>query len=311
MSMNNKYLILILIVILVIAGVVFFGGLSQKESNLAQNSTNKLQVTTSFYPLYFFAGQIAGDKAEIKNITPSGSEPHDYEPTSQDIAGIEKSNLLILNGGVETWGDKIKENLKGKNVEVVVAGEGFLNQTLDEDGKRITDPHVWLSPELAKKEVQKITDGFIKVDPGNIIIYQNNQNKLNKELDQLNSEYRNGLSGCQRKDIITSHAAFGYLATSYGLNQVSIAGLSPDEEPSAKQLADIANFAKKENVKYIFFESLVSPKLSETIASEIGAKTLVLDPLEGLSDDNTKAGKNYFTVMRDNLKSLQEALECK
>ena len=122
--------------------------------------------------------------------------------------------------------------------------------------------------------------------------------------------YRQGLSNCAEKNIITSHAAFGYLATTYGLNQVSISGLSPDAEPSPQQLADIVKFAKDSHVKYIFFESLVSPKLSQAIANEVGAQTLVLNPIEGLSDEELAQGKDYFSIMRNNLKNLQTALQC-
>ena len=164
---------------------------------------------------------------------------------------------------------------------------------------------------MAKKEVEKIAQAIDQADPNNKSFYDQNTKNLEDKLDQLDNEYKTGLTSCQSKDIVTSHAAFGYLGTRYGLNQVAIAGLSPDEEPSSKQLVDVADFARKNNVKYIFFESLVSPKLSETIAQEIGAKTLVLDPLEGLSDDNIKQGKDYFSVMRDNLANLQTALQCK
>jgi zinc transport system substrate-binding protein len=186
----------------------------------------------------------------------------------------------------------------------------LLSKQLTEKGQTMKDPHVWLNPQLAKNEVRRITDGYISIDPTNTMFYQENEKALDDKLDQLDSEYKEGLANCQNKDIITSHAAFAYLAEQYGLNQVAISGLSPDEEPSAQQLADVANFARKNNVRYIFFESLVSPKLSETIASEIGAKTMVLDPIEGLSDDDIKQGKNYFTVMEDNLKNLQTALQC-
>ncbi len=281
-----------------------------KQSASAPKTANKIQVTTSFYPLYFFASQIAGDKADVKNITPSGSEPHDYEPTAQDIARIEKSSMLILNGGVEAWGDKIKSNLSGTNVKIIVAGDGLLSKQLTEAGQTAVDPHVWLDPTLAKKEVQKITDGYIAIDPTNTTYYQDNEKQLDTKLDDLDAKYKAGLQNCQNKDIITSHAAFAYLGAHYGLNQVAISGLSPDAEPSAQQLADVVNFAKAHNVKYIFFESLISPKLSETIATEVGAKTLVLDPIEGISDDDIAQGKNYLTVMEDNLKNLQTALQC-
>jgi len=273
---------------------------------------NKLQVTTSFYPLYFFASQIGGNKAEVQNITPSGAEPHDYEPTAQDIARIEKSNLLILNGGrFEAWGDKIKDNIKGKQVITIIAGNGIANQQVFEDDKSILDPHVWLSPSLASIEVKAILNGFIQVDSINKSYYYENTNNLLSQLDEIDKEYKQGLMNCNQKDIVTSHAAFGYLGKAYGLNQVPISGLSPDAEPSSKQLAEVSLFAKNHNVKYIFFESLVSPKLSETIAAEIGAKTLVLDPIEGINSEDMKTGKNYLTIMKDNLTNLRLALECR
>src|SRR3989344_1248122 len=215
---------------------------------------NKLNVSASFYPLYFFAYQIAGDKADVYNITPAGSEPHDYDPTALDIARIEKGNMLILSGGVESWGDKMKSNLKSTNTKIVIASEGLLTKSLAEEGESIRDPHVWLNPILAKKEVEKITDGFIEIDPKNSDYYKNNEQNLNGKLDNLDQKYKRGLSDCQTRDIITSHTAFAYLADQYDLNQVSIAGLSPDAEPSAKQLANVADFAKKNNIRYIFFE---------------------------------------------------------
>lgn len=275
------------------------------------NKNQKIQVTTSFYPLYFFASQIGGNKVEVQNITPVGAEPHDYEPTAKDIARIEKSNLLILNGvKLEAWGDKIKDNLKGSKVAVITVGNNIANQQVIEEGQSIQDPHVWLSPQLAKLEVKAILNGYIKIDSQNKGYYYENTNKLLTQLDELDKEFKLGLSTCKQSDIITSHSAFGYLGKAYGLNQVPISGLSPDEEPSSKQLVEVAKFAKDNNIKYIFFESLVSPKLSETIASEVGAKTLVLDPIEGISEGDMKAGKNYLTVMEDNLKNLKIALEC-
>ncbi len=305
MNMKNKLIYLIggILIVAVLGYAAIAGSAKQPESS-------KLRVAASFYPVYFFTSEVGGDKAEVKNITPAGSEPHDFEPSAQDIAKIENSRMLVLNGGVEAWADKIRETLKGKNVLIVVAGEGLLTKKLTENGEKMKDPHIWLDPILAKKEASKITEGFGKIDPGNNFYYRENEKKLDEKLARLDQKYKEGLHNCKQKDIITSHAAFGYLASRYGLNQVSIAGLSPDEEPSAKQLAKVAKFAKEHNVKYIFFEKLVSPKLSETITREIGANTLVLDPIEGLSDDEIKQGKNYFTVMEENLKNLQIALEC-
>ena len=273
--------------------------------------SNKISVVASFYPLYYFSEQIGGNKADVVNITPSGAEPHDYEPTGTDMVKIANSRLLILNGGgLEAWGSNVQKNIDSKRTLVVTAGDGLANQTVTEDNQDIIDPHVWLSPLLAKKMVDKIAQGFITVDPNNSLYYQTNADVLKTQLDKLDADYQMGLQNCLQKDIVTSHAAFGYLATAYGLNQVSIAGLSPDAEPSPKQLADIAIFAKNKKIDYIFFESLVSPKLSQTIAQEIGAKTMVLNPIEGMTVDDLNQGKNYFTEMEKNLTNLKIALQC-
>jgi zinc transport system substrate-binding protein len=294
----------IVIFLLALVGYVLFVILPKESIS----KKGKLNVTASFYPLYYFATQIAGDKMEVINITPAGAEPHDYELTAQDIARIESSDILILNGGnLEAWGDKIKDELAGQHTIIVIAGKDLIDK---QGGKTIQDPHIWLSPHLAKQEVQKIVQGFIQADPTNASFYQSNAQSLENKLDALDREYKEGLRSCISHDIITSHAAFGYLAAQYHLNQIAIAGVSPDEEPSTKQLAEIANLVKAKGIKVIFFESLISPKLSETIADETGAKTLVLDPIEGISNNDLNAGKNYFTQMDANLHNLRIALQC-
>lgn len=309
LSMQKKYIIGIVL------GIAFIGLLTlviKHRGPTQVTSSGKIQVTTSFYPLYYFASQIGGDKASVTNITPAGAEPHDYEPTPSDVASIENSKLLILQGtGLEAWGDDIKKNIDPSHTTVVIAGQEFMTQTVVEDGESITDPHVWLSPPLASKMAEKILAGFITVDPSNTEYYQANEAKLKSDLANLNVEYKQGLASCASKDIVTSHAAFGYLATAYGLHQVPISGVSPDAEPSPKQLADVADFVKKNGVKYIFFESLVSPKLSETIARETGAQTMVLDPIEGIIQNDLAKGIDYMAVMRSNLKNLETVLQCK
>ncbi len=304
--------------ILVGFGVLFIGVLSYFlnvgifKHSIQNNPTNgKLQIVASFYPMYFFASQIGGDKVNVVNITPAATEPHDYEPTTQDIARISRSDMLVLNGGqLEAWGDKIKDQLQGSNVLIITAGQGLADKELNESGKNIQDPHVWLSPILAKKQVEVIEKGFEKIDPKDALYFQVNAKKLEEELDQLDNDFKQGLNNCQKKDFVTSHAAFGYLAVQYGINQVAISGVSPDEEPSSQKLAEVADLVKKEDIKVIFFESLVSPKLSQTIAQETGAQTMVLDPIEGLTQEDLNAGKNYLTVMRSNLAALQTALQC-
>jgi zinc transport system substrate-binding protein len=318
--MNKKYIIGLVLVVLAI--LVY--SLNYKKDETISPASNKLQVTASFYPLYFFASEIGGDKAEVANVTPAGAEPHDFEPTAQDMAHMQESKLLILNGGgLEPWGEDVIEN-NSLQTSIVVAGEGLLTlkgeehehegeEEHEEEGEHeeeILDPHIWLSPALAEKMVDKITEGYKKADAENKDYYIANANTLKTKLKELDGLYKIGLNTCLQKNIITSHSAFGYLAMAYGLKQVPITGLSPDAEPSPKELADITKFANENKIKYIFFESLVSPKLSQTLASEIGAQTLVLNPIEGLTPDEIKEGKDYFTEMKNNLKNLETALEC-
>ena len=305
-----KKIALIVIIVLFIVGL--FVVIKREKEKFLPGNYNGLKVTASFYPLYFFASQIGGNKAYVYNITPSGGEPHDYEPSAQDMETIETSKLLIINGGgLEAWGEDMKKNLDPKKTIIVTAGEGLTDQMVNENGIDKVDPHVWLSPPLAKKMVDNITKGFVEADPMNAQYYTDNASALKEKLVALDNSYKTGLVSCAQKNIVTSHAAFGYLATAYHLNQVSIAGLSPDAEPSPKQLIDIAAFIKKNNIKYIFFESLVSPKLSDTLAGETGAKTMVLDPIEGLSKDELAAGETYLTEMENNLINLKIALQCK
>lgn len=273
--------------------------------------TGKTKVVTSFYPLFYFTKEIGKDKLDLTNITPAGVEPHDYEPTPTDVVKIENSQLLVLNGSIEAWGERIKNQLTNKNTLVIETGAGLFDKELEEDGKKIRDPHVWLDTIRAKSQVDAITKALEDIDPVNRDFYTANSVELKEKLDSLNTVFKNGLSSCVRSEFVTSHEAFGYLASRYDLNQIAVSGISPDEEPSSAKLAEIVKIVKAKGIKYIFFESLVSPKLSETIAQEVGAKTLVLDPLEGITDNGIKKGRDYISIMNDNLNNLRIALECK
>lgn len=308
-----KKIFLLIIISLTIVSIVYLAVYFNINKSVGNaDGSRKIQVTTSFYPLYFLAKEIGGDKVDVYNLIPSGSEPHDYEPSARDIAGIEKSDILILNGGgVETWGEKMKTNLKDKKTAVIEAGKGLFTENPETGDNAVTDPHIWLSPEIYKKEAVAVTDILRKIDPANDEYFSLRKEKITAKLDNLNKLFREGLTDCTQKEIITSHSAFGYLAKAYGLSQVAITGLAPESEPSQSQMMEIVKFARVKKVKYIFFESLVSPKLSETIAQEIGAGTLVLDPLEGITDEEMKKGADYFSIMEKNLKNIKLALECK
>ena len=312
--MNKKYfwlgcgLVAIVAAIYGIKIVAMRGGGSKANPG----SAGKMAVVGTFYPLAHFAAQVGGDHVAVVNITPAGAEPHDYEPTPQDIASAYGAKVFIMNGGgVDTWAERIAPDLKAKGVQVVDMQDTIALNSAPAGSETTLDPHIWLDPALSEQEVALIRDAFIKADPAQGAAYLANAAAYISQLQMLDDDYKVGLASCRLKDIVTSHAAFGYMAKRYGLTQIAIAGLSPDAEPSAQQLADIAQLAKKDDVKYIFFESLVSPKLSQTIATEVGAQTLAFDPLEGLTDAEIASGKTYLTVMRDNLAALRIALQCK
>lgn len=262
-------------------------------------------------------------------MVPAGTEPHDWEPAATDVKNLEEADVFIYNGaGMEHWTEDVLGALDNKELKVVEASRGLTllegkeedeeetedsssdSDASDEstDSEITYDPHVWLNPLNAKAEMENIKNAFVEADPDNKDYYEQNYETYAEKFDQLDKEYKDGLADTKSKDLITSHEAFGYLCQAYGLNQVGIEGLSPDSEPDASRMNEIIKFAKENNVKTIFFEELVSPKVSETIADEIGAKTAVLNPLEGLTDDEISAGEDYFSVMESNLKTIEDAL---
>lgn len=288
------------------------------------SEADKIMVVASFYPLAEFARQAGGDLVEVKNITPAGAEPHEYEPTPRDIAKIHEADLFLYNGaGQEPWAERIEEELRKEGVKVMGMTEKFslIEAAADERAEEEEthegqaeqhelDPHIWLDPVIALKEVEIIANELTLLDPENGQAYLNNASEYQKRLADLDAAFKKGLTQCGREEIITSHAAFGYMAQRYGFRQIAIAGLSPEAEPSARKLGELADLAEQKEIKYIFFETLASPRLSQTLASEIGARTLVLNPIEGLTDEEMAAGENYVTVMETNLENLRIALEC-
>ena len=296
-------------------------GSGETETDVISIDGDKLKVMASFYPMYDFAQKIGGDRVEVTNMVPAGTEPHDWEPAASDIKKLEEADIFIYNGaGMEHWAADVLTSLDNKNLIAVEASTGIdllegseheeeENGEKDEHAEEITyDPHVWLAPENAKKEMENIKDALVSADPDHQEYYEKNYQTYAKKLDDLDAEYQEKLSDVKTRDVIAAHQALGYLCQAYGLNQSGIEGLSADSEPDAARMKEIVDFAKKHQVKTIFFEELVSPKISETIAKEIGAQTKMLNPLEGLSDEELKAGADYFSVMESNLETLVEAL---
>lgn len=277
----------------------------------ASAAADKIGVAASFYPMYEFARQVGGDRASVRNLTPAGAEPHDYELTPRDIIAVNTSKVLIYNGaGLEPWAQKILRQLP-PSVLVVNAAEGIRIATAttgEDQGK--PDPHLWMDPILAQKQVDNILAAFIKVDPEGKAVYEANAAKFKAELTALHERFQRALSACRKKIFITNHAAFGYFAARYGLTQIGIAGLAPDAEPSASKIRELIRLARQNDVRVIYYESLVSPRVAAAIAREIGARTLVFDPLEGLTDEELAHGKNYLSVMDQNLRNLKQGLDC-
>lgn len=286
---------------------VWSAGCSLPRRETPPAAGERVLVMATIFPVYDFARQVGGDRVEVRLMVPPGAEPHDWEPTPQDLAALSQAKVFIYSGaGLEPWVNKVLSGNLRKDAVVVEASQGVDLYTAP-DGH--TDPHVWLDPDNARKMVNNIRDGLVAADAAHKTEYEQNAAAYVKQLIGLDAAYRDALAHVARRDFVTSHAAFGYLARRYGLNQIPIMGLAPDAEPTPETMAGIVRLVREQGIKYIFFETLVSPKLSQTIARETGASTLVLNPLEGLSPQEMAQGKNYLTVMHDNLVNLVRALQ--
>nr|WP_319487316.1 metal ABC transporter substrate-binding protein [uncultured Caproiciproducens sp.] len=286
---------------------------SSSESAIQTTGGKKLKVYTSFYAMYDFTKKVGGDKIDVTNLVPAGTEPHDWEPATTDVVNLEKADILVYNGAsMESWVEKVLGSLQNKNLTAVEASKGLdLMAGHAEEGEETTkyDPHVWLSPENAKKEMENIKNALVQADAANKNTYESNYEKYAAQFDELDQEYKTAATSFTSKDIIVAHQAFGYLCKAYGLNQIAIEGLTADSEPDPARMSEIIKFAKEHKVKTIFFEDLVSPKVAETIAKAVGAKTATFNPLEGLTDEEQSKGLEYVSVMKQNLQTLKDALK--
>lgn len=282
-------------------------------NNGIAGTQDKITIAASFYPLAHFAEQISGDYADVKNIMPPGAEPHEFEPTPRDIQKIYSSDIFLFHGaGLDPWAERIRSDLKKQGTTVLEMAEHISVAHSDPkfNGNGYSDPHTWLDPLFAIREVEAIRDVLIDTDADNKAIYNRNSQSYIRKLRGLHEKFVSGLKNCSRQNIIVSHNAFSYMADRYGLTIHAITGISPEEEPSARKMVELVKLARKTNIKFIFFEELLSPRLAETIADEAGAKTLVLNPLGGLTPKNISEGRTYISVMEDNLRNLRMALEC-
>ncbi|MFC8847334.1 MULTISPECIES: metal ABC transporter substrate-binding protein [unclassified Micromonospora] len=284
----------------------------------------RVDVAAAFYPLQFVAERVGGDAVRVTNLTKPGAEPHDLELTPSQVGEVNQAELVVYLKGFQPAVDEAVAQSGGdrafdvSGVQPLLAasagghdheGEGAgQEEHAEEEENGGKDPHLWLDPTRLAGVADQFAERLGKADPERAADYTARAKTLRADLEKLDAEYASGLKTCQRREIVVSHTAFGYLAERYQLEQVGITGLTPETEPSPQRLAEVAKEAREHGATTIFFETLVSPKVAETIAREVGAKTAVLDPLEGLSADG--GGQDYLSVMRTNLQTLRTALSC-
>ena len=298
------------------------GGQEKKEAS----SNEKIQVMTTFYPMYEFTKQVVGDKGDVELLIPAGTEPHDFEPSAKDLAKISDSDVFVYNSPeLETWTDNLTDTIDTKQTEIIQASKDIKlmegtehdheeahdhdTQEHEEHGhSHELDPHVWLDPALAIKEVETIRDQLSKKYPDDKAAFEKNAASYIDELKKLDEEFQTAFKDAKNKTFVTQHAAFGYLANQYGLTQEAIAGISPDQEPSPSRLSELKHYVDDNQVKVLYFEENASSKVAETLSKETGVKLEVLNPLESLTDKQIKDGEDYLSVMRENLTALKESI---
>jgi zinc transport system substrate-binding protein len=270
----------------------------------------------AFYPLQFVTEQVGGAHVAVTNLAKPGAEPHDLELSARQVGRVSDAEVIVYLKGFQPAVDDAVDQVGGDRafdvgeaVPLLRAGDGDHEHEGEpaERGASTTDPHVWLDPIRLSTIGQDVAARLGAADPAHAADYTANAARLRTRLTGLDQEYASGLRDCSRRELVTSHAAFGYLADRYHLEQVGLTGLTPDTEPAPKRLAEVAQEAREHGATTIFFETLVTPKVAETIAHEVGARTAVLDPIEGLQPGSTA---DYFSIMRDNLTTIRTALDC-
>ena len=285
--------------------------------NSTASEDGKLNIVTTFYPVYEFTKQVAGDEANVDLLVKAGTEVHDYEPSAKDIARIQEADVFVYeNKNMETWVHDVEESIDTSKVSVIRATEGMLllpgseevedHDQSEEGHSHPYDPHVWLSPARAITLVETIRDSLVAKYPEKKDTFETNAAAYIEKLDALDTKYSETLSAAKQKYFVTQHTAFSYLALDYGLRQVSITGVAADEDSTPSRLAEITDYINEYGIKYIYFEENASKSVAETLANETGVQLDVLNPLESLTDEDMKNGKDYISVMEDNLTALEK-----
>ena len=300
--------------ILIVSAAIIFGGIAlfvirapKKEKEIG-----KINIVASFYPLAYIATTVGGDLVSVNDLVPAGTEPHDFDPSPRQLVDIGHSDLFLYNGaGFEPWIKKWEGSTLVRPARVINMADALKEKGVifvEEDG--VINPHFWLDPIIFSGEVKVVRDALVAIDPVHENIFRENAGRLIKELEDLDQRFRAGLSSCTLHDVIVLHEAFVYLSRRYGFSATSIVGISPEEEPSPKELVRIITIAREKGVKHIFSETVASPKFSEAIAREIDGTTLVLNPIESMTPSEVQSGQNYIFAMGMNLNNLRNAMLC-
>lgn len=337
-----RKLILLLSLIFVLGACSQPTGNSSDDPETADSAEAVLDVYTTVYPLTYFAERIGGDRVQVESVYPAGSNEHTFEPSQQDMIAIAEADLLFYIGlGLEGFIDSARNTLSGEGVEFVATADAISDEELEaghleeaeEEGHEehgheeehaaheeeaesheghdhgSTDPHVWISPVLSQSLAESIKNSLSEADPEGAEMYESNYEELVTELEQLDQSFTEMANGKEQKMFFVSHSAFGYLADAYGLEQIAVAGLNSQSEPSQKELMEIVDLAKEQQIDYIVFEQNVSSNLTEVIRNEVGAEAVQMHNLSVLTQEDIDNGETYFTLMEKNLETLDKILK--
>lgn len=300
-------------------------GCGAAGSATENSDSGKLQVVTTFYPMYDFTKQVAQDDADVSLLLEAGLEVHSFEPSSQMIAEIQDADVFIYNSPeMETWVPDLLASIDTSDMVVICASEAITlleyegeahahdheseGEEAETGHNHTVDPHVWLDPVLAQTEVTTIAEGLAKADADHADAYLKNAEAYNRQLTELDEAYKTAFEGAENRTFVTQHAAFAYLAARYDLEQISVTGLNAESEPSAAALATLSDYVKANSISHIYFENNASSQTAKTLAEEVGVELAVLSPLEGITEDDQKQGADYISVMLKNLEALKQSI---
>lgn len=312
--MNKK-----LTVILSLLALMLLSACGNNEKTTDKEQDGELSIYTTVYPLQYFTERIGGDAVNVHSVYPPGTDEHSFDPTQKDMMALADSDLFFYIGlGLEGFVENAEKTMKGEHVKMIATAEGISEEMLEEGHDHdeedhghehgTLDPHVWISPKLSIELATSVKNALIEQAPAMKNVFEKNFEQLTADLIELDNKFKEMAANAPSKTFYVSHAAFGYIADPYGLEQIAIAGLNSQSEPSQKQLAKLVEEAKQNNVKVVLFEQNVSSKLTDVISKEIGAESLMLHNLGVLTVDDIKNNEDYFSLMEHNIETLRKAL---